>query len=1205
MKRDEAAVSYARTVASGLYFLPFVLAMFLFGTAAGLGQVFTATLTGIVTDPQGAVVANAALELRDTNTNAVRHVVTASDGRYTFSQLAPGTYELTATATGFKKYVQSGITLLAARSAALNITLELGSVSQTVQVSARGVMLDTQSANQSTTLTRATVEALPTSLRTPFAFVFAMAGTTALGEGGSSGLSNDVDPQDQSRFALNGGRDMNNLILIDGVPSTASDWGGLMVLPAIDTVQEMQVTRSTYDAQYGRTGGGVVSIVTKSGSNQLHGEAYDYFRNSALDANSWSDNAFGSGKPPFKRNEFGGDIGGAISKSRRVYFFAAYDGLRQPYSSDSGLQSVPTAAQRNGDFSQTYNPDGSLAVIYNPFSTRPDPNNPGQFLRDPFDAACVGVSYPNTCSGNAIPQNLIDAVGQKVIGLFPAPNRPGDALTQANNFFKVGSGDVVNDIVSGRIDWAHSAKHTMFVRWTQGIRVNNDVPCFYCNGADTNFNGKNPDYQAVWGNTLVPSPTTVINVLVSASRWNESQVSPSTGVLTPASIGLNPAEFQAQLIPNFNFENYSSLGDDEVRNFVRYANSLQVNATHVRGAHAIQFGFMGESDLLNNIDRFSAQFNFNRGMTSGSIAQQDSSITGNSIASLLLGTGSGGSATLNPDIAASMPYYALYAQDTWHATRKLNLIYGLRYEIQPGATERFNRWSLFDFNATNPLSQSTGLPLKGGFVYASPGNRGLWQTDTTNFAPRVGLAYQVKPNLVVRAGFGVFYMQPSALITFDSPGQSEGFSTSTAWVSSVGGGGLVPQDLLSNPFPNGKSQPTGSAQGLLTQVGQGLFQIWPKGPHPTGYMQNYSFDIQYEFSPGTVLTIGFNGWGARDLVFGNPSLNANQLNPQYLSMGNALNNQVANPFAGLIPGSFLNGPTIAQYQLLLPYPEFANINFTRSLPGATANYDALTLKFTHQFSGGLMLLADYQWSKELDDASENQGWEISDTWRDYYHRKLDYSVGAADIPQSFVTSLVYQLPFGSGKRFAGSATGALNQVIGGWQASTIVRLQSGFPIQVQGPNLNGNYGFQVGYPNLVSTKALNIPNRTPAQWFNTCSLLLDSSGNPTIRSGCSSPSQPVAWVAAPPFTIGNAPRYISNLREDWIRNVDFSLAKTFQVSERVGVQFRADFLNLFNTPQFGGLFGTIDSFFSSNTFGQAFGTINNPRNIQLGLRISF
>src|SRR5579884_3668725 len=240
--------------------------------------------------------------------------------------------------------------------------------------------------------------------------------------------------------------------------------------------------------------------------------------------------------------------------------------------------------------------------------------------------------------------------------------------------------------------------------------------------------------------------------------------------------------------------------DDEVRNFVCYATSLQVNATHVRGAHAIQFGFMGESDLLNNIDRFSAQFNFNRGMTSGSIAQQDSSITGNSIASLLLGTGSGGSATLNPDIAASMPYYALYAQDTWHATRKLNLIYGLRYEIQPGATERFNRWSLFDFNATNPLSQSTGLPLKGGFVYASPGNRGLWQTDTTNFAPRVGLAYQIKPNLVVRAGFGVFYMQPSALITFDSPGQSEGFSTSTAWVSSVGGGGLVPQDLLSNPF---------------------------------------------------------------------------------------------------------------------------------------------------------------------------------------------------------------------------------------------------------------------------------------------------------------------------------------------------------------------------------------------------------------------
>lgn len=1171
----------------------------------GFSQAYASSLAGVITDARGAVIANATVVVQNIATSATRRSVTGPDGRYTLSQLAPGTYDVTVTATGFKKYVRNNVTLLAARSAALNVTLQLGSVAQTVQVSGQGVLLDTRSANQSTTLTREMVDALPTSLRTPYAFVFALAGTTALGEGGSSGLGNDVDPQDQSRFALNGGRDMNNLILLDGVPSTASDWGGLMVLTPIDTVQEMQVTRNTYDAQYGRTGGGVVSIVTKTGSNRFHGEGFDFFRNSALDANSWGDNTFGSGKPVLHRNEFGGDIGGPIWRRKHVYFFASYDGLRLPASSDSGPQTVPTQAERNGDFSAAYNPDGTLQVLYNPFSTTPDPNNPGQFLRTPFDAACVGVVYPNTCSGNAIPQSLIDAVGKKAVGLFPPPNRAGDPMTQANNFFAIGHGDIVNDIVNGRVDWAHNAKHTMFVRWTEGIRINNNVPCFYCNGADTNFSGKNPDYQAVWGNTIILNPTTVVNVLVSASRWNESQISPSLGVLTPASIGLNPAEFQAQLIPNFNFEDYSSLGDDEIRNFVRYANSLQVNATHVKGAHTIGFGFMGESDLLNNIDRFSAGFSFNRGMTSGPIAQQDSSVTGNSIASLLLGTGSGGGATLNPDIAASMPYYALYAQDNWHATRKLNLIYGLRYEIQPGATERFNRWSLFDFNATNPLSQATGLPLKGGFVYATPGNRGLWQTDTTNLAPRVGIAYQARPNLVVRAGFGMFFMQPSALVTFDSPGQSEGYSTATGWVSSVGGGGFIPQNLLSNPFPNGKSQPTGSSQGLLTQVGQGIFQIWPKGPHPTGYMQDYSLDFQYEFSPGTVLTAGFDGWGARHLVFGNPSLNANQLPTRYLSMGNALNNQIANPFAGLIPGSFLDGPTIAQSQLLQPYPEFGNINFTRSLPGATANYDALVVKFTRRFSSGLVLLANYQWSKELDDASENQGWEIGDTWRDYYNRKLDYSVGAADIPQSFVTSLVYQLPVGSGKRFAGSAGGALNRMIGGWQASTIVRLQSGFPIQVQGPNLNGNYGFQAGYPNLVSTGVLNIPNRSPNQWFNTCSLLLDSSGNPTIRSGCSSPTQPVAWAAAPAFTIGNSPRYISNLREDWVRNVDFSLAKNFAVTERVNARFRADFLNLFNTPQFGGLFGTIDSYFSSSTFGEAFGTINSPRNIQLGLTLTF
>lgn len=501
------------------------------------GQAFTASLTGIVTDPNGAAMPGATVKAKNLSTNETRNSRTGPEGRYTFSQLLPGDYDVSAEAKGFKTFVQKSLTLRGNQAGELNIPMQIGDVNQTVEVQASAILLDTQSANQGVTLNSNQVENLPISVRTPFALLFSIAGTTSVSSTGSS-VFNDVFDQQYSRFALNGGRDNTTLILLDGAPATAADWGGLMISPSVDSVQEMQVNRNTYDAQFGKTSGGVVSMVTKGGGNAFHGTAFEFFRNDNLDANSWSNNRAGRTRTEFKRNQFGGNIGGPIWKSKNLFFFAGYEGLRQRTPGASGFLSLPTELERAGDFSQSLNPDGSLAVIYNPFTTRPNPNGSG-FLRDAFP-------------GNKIPQNLFDPVAVKAIALYPKPNLPGDPGTHTRNFYQTAPGLVVNDKVDTRVDWAHNTKHSMYGRLSIAPRQNNVGAQYFGGGADFIKSDINPRFHATWGNTFIPNPTWVVNVLVGASRWREAQVSPSLG-RTGAELGLPAStvgQFQAATFPS-------------------------------------------------------------------------------------------------------------------------------------------------------------------------------------------------------------------------------------------------------------------------------------------------------------------------------------------------------------------------------------------------------------------------------------------------------------------------------------------------------------------------------------------------------------------------------------------------------------------------------------------------------------------------------
>ncbi len=1156
--------------------------------APAFGQTFSSTVRGVVTDPSGSAVVGATIEIKNMGTNDVRRETSAADGGYEFATLQPGTYELTAQAAGFKQFVRSNVVLQAGVSASLDIKLEIGATSERVEVNAQAVLLDTESADHTAILASNLVAQLPTSTRSPLNFVFAVAGTTEA-QGGMTSSSSTVD-QMFNMFGLQGGRSGNTAILIDGAPATAVDWGGLMVSPNVDAVQEMQIVRNTYDVQYGKSAGGVISLVSKGGSNQFHGSAYEYFRNDNLDANSWLGNRSGWSRGEFKQNQFGGTVSGPIWNRKNLFFFADYEGLRQPATRDSGYMTIPTALERSGDFSKSFNADGTPVKIYDPFSTRKVTAADGStyYTRDIFPDA-------------KIPESMMDKVGKNFANLYPNPTRIGVGNALVDNFFAQAAQRTTNDKVEGRVDWASGDKNRIFGRWSQRLRQKWNPGCYFCNGSDSLYSTDNPGWHSTISDTFTPSPTLVINALVGLSRWQEGQQPIGYGIANPASVGLDPALFQVQTLPWVDVGGYASFDNNSygLRRLVRYAHTAEVNVTKELSKHSLKFGGNFEVDLMNNRDSVSGQFSFGSGMTScdprddGGLCQAGlGSITsGNGLASMLLGTGGTGGNGIPTRVekAMSLHYYGVYFQDSWKVNRRLTLNLGMRYENQRPATERFDRLAVFDTNVKSPVQDMIhwDRPINGGYIYKSSSNRYAWDPDNKNFAPRVGIAYKLTDRIVARSGFGMFYGPASAMISYDDPGQFPGYGTVSYWTGTVDGLGYTPSTLFSNPLPGGLQKPTGNSEGLMTMVGNWISQAWPNAPHPTPVKYHFSTDLQWEINPGAVLEVGYTGWRGRKFLYGE-GMSANQLPPQYIGLGDQLYQEVENPFAGVLPSwSGLGGNTIALNKLLRPFPQFGDVGWTRSLPGATANFNALNVKFNYAFRNGLSLLSTYQYSKTMDNGSEDFiGLVMGSSWRDQTRTNLDYSISAHDMPHSFVTALVYELPVGRSRKFANSISPVADAVIGGWQVSSVIRLNSGlplFPVTMRGWYPLNDFGYPGVRANLVGDP--KSTHRTTEQWFN-----------------------PAAFAYAGDWTIGNSPRYLDSMRESPNRNVDLALAKNFK-AEAFKIQFRAELLNAFNTPQFGGGnqwgAGINTCIECGGIPGEVNATRNSPRNIQLGLRIEY
>jgi hypothetical protein len=629
------------------------------------------------------------------------------------------------------------------------------------------------------------------------------------------------------------------------------------------------------------------------------------------------------------------------------------------------------------------------------------------------------------------------------------------------------------------------------------------------------------------------------------------------------------SQFAIDTAPAVTETNYSNFGSGRELRLHRNNYNTQVNVTKNKGSHSIKFGFTMEDQQLNRFDQTSATFGFTQTPTSGPDPTTNNGQSGNAFASLLLGAGSTGGATIANEPATSDYYFAWYAQDAWRATKNLTINYGLRYEIQPAQTERFNNQAYFDPNVTNPIGAQAGLPnLKGGIQYTTAGNRGPYNTAYNNFAPRVGMAYRVGDKLVLRAGYGITYTRDLP-IYLNNP-SNDGFTTTTPWTTSLNNG-ITIQNRLSNAFPQGLTPILGRANGLLQQVGLTVNEF--DRLRPTPYLQEFSFDIQYSLGNNTVAEIGYAGNQGRKLIE-NGAFQADQLPDQYLSLGNALLASVPNPFYGTsIATGTLSGPTVQYGQLLRPYPQYAGVGLL-IVPGASSSFNALNAKVTHRFAQGLTMTASYQWSKAIDNVSEDG----SGTIRDYNNLSLERSLSAHDIPQSFVVNYRYEFPFGRGKRFGANAPGFVDAIAGGWSVAGIYTYHSGLPLAFSAPNNTNSFGGSQ-LPNIVNGAQLALPNPSRFAWFNTADV-----------------------VQPPAFTFGNAPREIGYVRAQPMSQMDMGVTKTFSLPwESIKLNLRADAFNLLNHNQFSAPSATLGSL----TFGQITSSYSTPRNVQLAVRLTF
>ncbi|HLJ17099.1 MAG TPA: TonB-dependent receptor [Bryobacteraceae bacterium] len=1151
----------------------FFIALVAFAAAAPLrAQSTTGAIVGTVTDQSDAAVPNAKLTATEVSSNTATETVSDPRGLYSFPALRPGVYRVEAEASGFRKLTEPNIQVRVDDRLEVNLKMVLGAVNESIVVSATAPLVESQTGAIGNVIENTKIVNLPLNQRNPYQLALLSPGVTPAP--GFGNLFNSA-----SLFMVNGNLGRTSEMLIDGITNSVPAANPILVVslfPSPDAIEEFKMQTNSYAAEFGRAGGGIVNMVIKSGTNQFHGVLYEFLRNSKMDANDFFANRAGVPLASFKRNQFGFTVGGPVVHDH-VFFFVNYEALRQR-SFDSVTGTTPTALERSGDFSQSRQIVAGNCVpvqIFDPFTTRANPA--GGYIRDPFP-------------DSIIPASRFDTVGKNIVKYFPNPTSSGAACTGSNNFLSNLSTPLDTNEVDAKFDWVPSEKTRMSagLGWRSYVQ---DPANHYGNIAAPTLTSDNiPARSLRLEYNRTQSATLLLQVRFGITRLERYYGPPAPPAFTLASLGFPPGlEKQMQTpigFPVFSFSGYVGMGkSSQFLDQRGTAYTWDANATKIAGRHQVKAGLefrINQSREGVGADT-SGTFGFDRTYTQGPNPTAPGVNLGNPIASLLLGVASSGQAGILPAVLTSNPYLALYVQDDFRVSPKLTLNLGLRWDLEPGRTERYNQLSYFDFNAPSPIAQQVGIPgLHGGLRFVDVNGDPSRQFDTqwNRFAPRFSFAYSVNPKTVIRGGYGVFFLPFIGAASGWASGVS-GFLSYTPMVTSLDG--LHPADLLSNPFPKDLQRPAAPSIGLLASYGQDLGASGRDGAVDRstrdGYSQQWNFNVQRQLPEQISIEAAYVGNKGTKLPDGTLGPQLNQLTPDQLTLGNQLLQLVSNPFQNYVTTGPLSQPTVTRAQLLRPYPQFLTVYDFRPALGSSI-YHAFQARLEKRFSSGLTLLGSFTGGKLIDNVG---GVLTSDpSHQNIYNLSADRALAPEDISRRFVLSYVYDLPFGRGKQFGSSSSRPLDLILGNWSLNGILTFSTGVPLVVL-DSQNNSQSFSAAQRPNVNGNDPNLPGGRPlsdrlAKWFDTSVF-----------------SQPAA------FTFGNASRTMPNLRADGIRSWDFSVFKAFPIHESIRAEFRAEMFNFTNTPNF----AAPGQSFGSATFGVVNAQSNSPRQVQLGLKLYY
>ncbi len=1155
------------------------------------------TIAGTVTDTSGAVIGGATITLTNVDTGAKRNISTDASGNYSFVNILPGRYRIEGEKTGFKKFVREPIVVQIESGLRVDIALEVGAINQTVEVTAEAPLLQPETQSLGQVVEQRTVTDLPLNGRNPLALVALTAGVVPQGQpsAGNSSMGNPVgaNPFAAGDFQVGGGQAGQSQILIDGVPTNGAYLNVVTLIPTQDAVEEFKVQTNNLGPEYGRFAGGVINLSTKSGTNSFHGSAYEFLRNKVLNANDFFANRGGVARPPFTQNQFGANVGGPVIKDK-LFFFSSYEGYRQRKGSILTMW-VPTAAERSGDFSQIGSTGASSVLPIYDAATSTNCVSGGPACRADF-------------AGNKLPANRIDPTAQALLKYFPMPNQVGNP---SGNFVESYSTGGNVDQINERIDYSLSEKQRLFGRYTRSHVLSLPDSPFnqICSDRCTEDTVTN---QVALGDTILFSPKTILDLHLGYTRY--------VYLRTPLSEGIDLSQFGpnwAALAPQMTYTHIPTVCVSQISGDDRWGGgswcaagtgsgigahddtySFEPMLSKIMGNHSFKFG--GEYRLLRNNYYQSNQpaglFQFDAGMTSANPKTGvPGDASGNGFASFLLGYGSttnGSNASEPAKTADQIVYGALYAGDTWQVTKNLTLNLGVRFDLQGDWTERYNRILVFNPGETSPIANQAGMPnLKGAYDLVNSSNHSsrtafpAWK----NVAPRAGLSYQLGRNTVIRTGYGIFYL-PVDVRWDDAPHNLFINSINTNWIVAQADG-VTPKTPLSNPFPNGIAPPPGRDQSFINVQGTG--NSAPLSNYLAPYVQQWNVDIQHQLPGNTLFDIAYAGSKGTHLPMHNQDLD--QLTPQYLPQNAAqvaaLTRLVPNPFFGVMQsGNISANPTVKAAQLLLPYPQFDDVGMAEP-DNRDSIYHSMQLKVQKRFAAGAQILATYTVSKLIDNTNSEINWleAASPTWGDSnaYDLRSARSLDGFDVPQRLVLASVLDLPVGKGKKLLGNVHGMADKLISGWGINTIITFQSGFPIIIGGcpgalsssgiPNVGCALATRVGKETLTSGSL----DQRLTHWFD-----------------------PSVFVAGTDYGYGNDSRTEPSIRDDGVKNFDFAAFKNtkFGPDDRLGVEFRAEFFNLFNRVQFN---PPNTSCCGGSSFGQVTGQYNLPRIVQFALRFTF